>query len=105
MLAPLLPAEHKAMAEIADSAEILNVDGEVWLLVPVTSQDTLDAFVSFASEGEDRENDLEDEHEEDDDRDRDNPADCLALDEDMEPDVDDEPDYDNEPDHTLSPFA
>jgi len=62
---PLIPAERKAMAEIADNADILDVNGETWLLVPITSQDTLDTLAAFASEGEDRENDLEDEEETD----------------------------------------
>ncbi len=65
---PLIPAERKAMAEIADSADFLNVDGEVWLLAPITSQETLDTLAAFAAEGEDCENCLEDEIEEDDDR-------------------------------------
>ena len=69
LLDPLIPAERKAMAEIADSADLLTVDGEVWLLAPITSQSTLDTLAEFASEGEDSENCLEDEIEEDDDRD------------------------------------
>ncbi len=93
LLAALVPAERKAMAEIADSADILNVDGETWPPVPVTSQETLDTLAEFASDGEDRENDLDDEHGEDDDRANDNPADRVALDEDMEPD--DEPEQDD----------
>ena len=61
----MIPAEKKAMAEIADSADLLTVDGEVWLLAPITSQETLDTLAAFASEGEDCENCLEDEVETD----------------------------------------
>ncbi len=65
LLDPLIPAERKAMAEIADSADLLTVDGEVWLLAPITSQSTLDTLAEFAALGEDCENDLEDEVETD----------------------------------------
>ena len=64
---PLIPAERRAMAELVETAEVLIVDGEMWLLAPVISQHMLDTLAAFASEGEDCENDLEDEIEEDDD--------------------------------------
>ena len=51
------------MSEIADNAELLTVDGGIWLLAPITSQSTLDALAAFGAEGADRENDLEDEEE------------------------------------------
>ncbi len=102
LLAPLVPAERKAMAEIAESAEILDVDGETWLLVPVTSQETLDTLAAFAAEGEDCQNDLEDEEEQDDDRDSDNAVNSN-WDDDRESDVDDEPDDEpEEDDHSGS---
>ena len=62
---PLIPAERRAMAELVETAEVLIVDGEMWLLAPVISQHMLDTLAAFASEGEDSEYDLEDEVEED----------------------------------------
>ena len=49
------------MAEIVDNAEVLTVDGAIWLLIPVRRQETLDVLAAFGAEGEDRENDLDDE--------------------------------------------
>ncbi len=61
VLDKLAPVERFAMAEIAENADMLEVDGEMWLLAPITSQRTLEALAAFGAEGEDRENDLEDE--------------------------------------------
>ena len=85
LLDPLIPAERKAMAELVETAEVLIVDGEMWLLAPVISQHMLDTLAAFASEGEDRENGLDDEIEEDLDT------------SDYEPDVEGEPTEDDLP--------
>ena len=61
LLGELVPNERKAMAEIAESADMLEVNGEIWLLAPIHEQETLDVLAAFGAEGEDRENDLEDE--------------------------------------------
>ncbi len=61
VLDKLAPDERFAMAEIAENADVLEVDGEMWLLAPIASQRTLDALAAFGAEGEDVENDLEDE--------------------------------------------
>ena len=86
VLGELAPAERRAMSEIADNADVLTVDGEIWLLVPVRHQDTLDALAAFATEGEDRENDLEDEVEVDISKTSWFRANMLAENEDMEED-------------------
>ncbi len=63
VLGKLAPPERRAMAEIVDNADVLTVDGAIWLLIPVRRQETLDVLAAFGAEGEDRENDLEDEEE------------------------------------------
>ncbi len=42
VLDKLAPDERFAMAEIAENADVLEVDGEMWLLAPITSQRTLE---------------------------------------------------------------
>ena len=74
MLGDLAPDERKAMAEIADTADVLDVEGQAWLLVPASPW-LLDTLAAFGAEAEDREPCLEDE---------------PGVD--REPDVDDEPD-------------
>ena len=36
VLGKLAPPERRAMAEIVDNAEVLTVDGAIWLLIPRT---------------------------------------------------------------------
>ncbi len=64
--AKLAPAEHKALAEICENADLIIVDGKQFLLAPVSDR-TMDALAAFGAAAEDRENDLCDEFEEDDD--------------------------------------
>lgn len=80
LLAPLVPAERKALEAIVECADILTIDGEVHLILPARPE-LLDALAAYAAEGEDRENDLEDEKDEgeEDDRENDNPADREAM--------------------------
>lgn len=78
------PDECKALAQICETADLLVVDDQPWLLVPATHR-LLDTLASFGASLEDREPDLEDEEEVDDDRDSDNPADQGGIDFDDEP--------------------
>ena len=59
------PGERQAMRHIAANADILTVDDQLWLLVPVGQHpELLDVLAAFEADGEDRENDLEDEPDE-----------------------------------------
>ena len=58
MLGGLAPRERKAMAAIAESADLLTIDDKSWLLVPASPQ-LLDTLAAFGAE--DREPCLEDE--------------------------------------------
>ena len=60
MLGDLAPVERKAMAEIADTADLLDVEGRAWLLIPASPW-LLDTLAAFGAEAEDREPCLEDE--------------------------------------------
>ena len=55
-LAELSPAERKAMRQIAASADLLDVDGQLYLLAPVSPR-TLDALAAFEAEFTDLEDD------------------------------------------------
>ena len=48
------------MAEIADTADVLDVEGRAWLLVPASPW-LIDALAAFGAEGEDREPGMDDE--------------------------------------------
>ena len=54
----LAPPERKALAAIAESADLLTVEDQSWLLVPAPAW-LLDTLAAFGAE--DRENCLEDE--------------------------------------------
>ena len=60
MLGDLAPDERKAMAEIADTADVLVVEGRAWLLVPASPW-LIDVLAALGAEAEDREPGLEDE--------------------------------------------
>ena len=59
------PAERRAMREIVEAGDLAEVDGQTYLVAPVSSE-TVDALAAFEAEGEDRENDLCDEPGQDD---------------------------------------
>ncbi len=61
----LAPRERKALAHICETADLLTVDEEPWLLVPADPR-LLDTLAVFGAEAEDREMDLEDEPQADD---------------------------------------
>ena len=63
-LGALAPPERRAMAEIADTADLFTVDDKSWLLVPASPQ-LLDTLAAFGAEAEDREPGLDDEAETD----------------------------------------
>ncbi len=54
------PAERRAMREIVERGDLAEVNGQVYLVAPVSAP-TIDALAAFEAEGEDRENDLCDE--------------------------------------------
>ena len=91
----LTPPEQRAMAQVCQTADLLQTEAGAFLLVPCDAK-LIDTLAAFDAQGEDRENDLEDE-----------PEIGLTVDYsfgteddedngDREPDVDDEPDHDNE---------
>ena len=97
----LTPPEQRAMAQICQTADLLQTEVGTFLLVPADPE-LITTLAAFDAQGEDRENDLEDEPEHvatdfsfgtEDDEDNG----------DREPDVDDEPDHDNERDYRLAP--
>ncbi len=53
-------AERRALRQIVEGADLIDVHGRTYLLAPVTAE-TIDALASFEAEGEDREDDLCDE--------------------------------------------
>ena len=63
VLAPLVPAERKALEAIVECADILTIDGEVHLILPARPE-LIDALAAYGAEGEDREPALEDEKDE-----------------------------------------
>ncbi len=82
------PAERRAMREIVERGDLAEVNGQAYLVAPVSAP-TIDALAAFEAEGEDRENDLCDEPSED--RERDHSDDAFdvvngAIMEDHEPD-------------------
>ncbi len=82
------PAERRAMREIVERGDLAEVNGQVYLVAPVSAP-TIDALAAFEAEGEDRENDLCDEEETDDDRSNDDAFDAVngvAIMDDFEPD-------------------
>ena len=82
------PAERRAMREIAERGDLAEVNGQAYLVAPVSAP-TIDALAAFEAEGEDRENDLCDEEETDDDRSNDDAFDAVngvAIMDDFEPD-------------------
>ena len=82
------PEERMAMRYMCETAEVIVIDGDPWLVVPVDQDHRLvDALATFEAEAEDREQGLDDEPEVDDDSVNDNPADAAALEFDAEPDV------------------
>ncbi len=62
------PPERRAMREIVQRGDLAEVDGQSYLVAPV-SDATIDALAMFEAEGEDMENDLCDEPSEDRERD------------------------------------
>ncbi len=54
------PAERRAMREIVERGDLAKVNGQAYLVAPVSAP-TIDALAAFEAEGEDRENDLCDE--------------------------------------------
>ena len=64
MLGGLAPPERRAMTTIAESADLLTVEDESWLLVPAPAW-LLHTLAVFGAECEDREPFLEDEPETD----------------------------------------
>ncbi len=64
MLGGLAPPERRAMAAIAESADVLTVKNQSWLLVPAPAW-LLHTLAVFGAECEDREPSLEDEPETD----------------------------------------
>ena len=64
MLGGLAPPERRAMATIAESADLLTVEDKSWLLVPASAW-LLDTLAVFGAEAEDCEPSLEDEPETD----------------------------------------
>ena len=82
------PSERRAMREIVERGDLAEVNGEQFIVAPV-SPATIDALAAFEAEGEDRENDLCDEEETDDDRSNDDAFDAVngvAIMDDFEPD-------------------
>ncbi len=82
------PAERRAMREIVERGDLAEVNGQAYLVAPVSAP-TIDALAAFEAEGEDRENDLCDEEETDDDRSNDDAFDAVngvAIMDDFEPD-------------------
>ncbi len=69
LLTDLTPRERRAMRHIATNADLLDVDGKSWLLVPAT-RDVVDTLAEFEADMEDRENDLGDEKDEGEEDDR-----------------------------------
>lgn len=63
-LGALAPPERRAMATIAESADLLTVEDKSWLLVPASPW-LLDVLSMFGAEAEDREPGLDDEAETD----------------------------------------
>ena len=57
LIGKLAPSERKALAQICETANLLTVDEEPWLLVPADPR-LLDTLAVFGAEAEDRENDL-----------------------------------------------
>ena len=49
-------AEHRALREIVERGDLTHVDGQAYLVAPV-SLATVDALAAFEAEGEDREAD------------------------------------------------
>ncbi len=70
------PAERRAMREIVERGDLAEVNGEQFIVAPV-SPETIDALAAFEAEGEDRENDLCDEPSED--RELDNSDDAFDV--------------------------
>lgn len=64
MLGGLAPRERKAMAAIAESADLLTIEDKSWLLVPAPPW-LIDTLAVFGAECEDREPGLDDEPETD----------------------------------------
>lgn len=64
VIGTLAPPERRALAQIVETADLLEVDGSTWLLVPADAR-LLDILATFGTEAEDRENDLCDEPGED----------------------------------------
>ena len=58
---PLDPPERRALREIIERGDLAHVDGQAYLVAPVSAA-TIDALAAFSAEGED----LEDEPVEDD---------------------------------------
>ncbi len=82
------PPERRTMREIVERGDLAEVDGEQFIVAPV-SPATIDALAAFEAEGEDREKDLCDGQKEDDDRSNDHAFDAVngvAIMDDFEPD-------------------
>jgi hypothetical protein len=102
IFAPLVPAERRALDEIVQRGDLVDVEGCVYIIAPVSAK-TIDALAAFGAEGEDREPDLEDEPGTDEEaapwiEDHKGRLGCGISSEDCEIGEDDEPDHDNEPD-------
>lgn len=78
-LAKLTPPERAALRCLVDGGDLLEVEGEKFLLAHL-DEDTLEILAAFEAELADFENDDEPEvDDEDDDRENDNPADPGGL--------------------------
>lgn len=90
----LTPPEQRAMAQICQTADLLQTEAGAFLLVPCDAK-LLDTLAAFDAQGEDRENDLEDEPDHDNEYEHD-AVDWSMGTEDDEDNGDREPDYDDE---------
>ncbi|MGE3230255.1 MAG: hypothetical protein AB7J30_12555 [Hyphomicrobium sp.] len=85
LIGRMAPKEKRALAQIAATADLLIVEDRTWLLVPADRR-LIDSLATFGAELEDLEpTDLEDGEEVDNDQNNDNPADVLALGDELEP--------------------
>ncbi len=57
-----IPSERKALAQIVETADLVMIDGEPWLVIPALGQ-LLDRLAAFQAEAEDREPDVDTEGE------------------------------------------
>lgn len=58
----LAPSERRALHKIAEEADLLEIEGQTWLLAPIDAG-TIDVLAQVGAETDDMENDLNDEQE------------------------------------------